>query len=284
MRADDFPGLGVTSGRLPQPSDAPILLLILISMIQPVAMNMYVPAMAAMRHDLATSPAAIQATLYAFLVATAVGQVVVGPLSDIYGRRTVLLTGLWIFAMGSVICIVAPTIETLILGRIIQGLGGCAGLALSRAIIRDIHGTATSASMIGYVTMGMATAPLVAPAIGGLLYETTSWRVIFAVIGLLGLVGLAAATHRLRETHQSTGGDGVFARWRAEMRELLTLRDFWAYSLTLAALCVAFFSFLGGGSFVAAAVYELSASEYGLYFIFMVSGYVFGNFITGRYS
>ncbi len=271
--------------RVPIAADAPIYLLILVSTIQPMALNMYVPAMAAMQGDLSTTAALIQATLWAFLAATAFAQLVIGPLSDIYGRRPVLIGGALVFTFGTLVCIAAPNVEVLIAGRIIQGAGGCAGLALSRAIIRDIHGTRTSASMIGYVTMGMALAPLISPAIGGFLYGISSWRMIFVVMGIAGLASLVLTVVRLRETHPpSPHRTNVFANWLREVRELLAIGDFWLISATLAALSVAFFAFIAGGAFVASAVYELDAQTYGLYFIFIVTGYVIGNYFTGRYS
>lgn len=269
---------------LPMTAPAPLALLILVSAVQPTAMNMYVPAMAAMRVDLATSASAIQATLSAFLAATAVGQLFVGPVSDLLGRRPVLVYGLAAFLIGTLIAALAPNVETLIVGRIIQALGGCTGLVLSRAIIRDVHGAGASASMIGYVTMGMAVAPMVTPALGGLIYEVSSWRMIFAAMGTLGLVAFVAAALRLRETHPPTGKGNVFARFRSELSELVRLRAVWLYTLTLAALSIAFFAFIAGGAFIASTIYGLTASEYGLYFVITVGGYIVGNFVTGRYG
>jgi len=288
LRSSDGGKAASDAVTLPHPlvrsAPAPLALLILVSTIQPIAMNMYVPAMAAMQLDLDTTASLIQATLSAFLAATAVGQLIVGPLSDIYGRRPVLIGGLAVFLVGTAVCIAAPDAETLVLGRIVQGLGGCAGLALARAIVRDVHGVHRAAAMIAYVTMGMAVAPLVTPAIGGVIYEISSWRLIFVAMGLVGLAGLVATLVRLRETHPPTGEAGVFRRWRGELAALLAIRSFWAFALTLAALCTAFFSFVAGGAFVAARVFDLSASQYGLFFIFVVSGYVCGNFIAGRYG
>ncbi|MCF3933153.1 multidrug effflux MFS transporter [Acuticoccus sp. M5D2P5] len=266
------------------PSVAPLPLLILVSMIQPTAMNMYLPAMAQMRDDLATSASAIQLTLSVFLAATAVGQLAVGPVSDIYGRRPILLGGMAVFLLGSIICILAPTVDILILGRVIQAVGSCAGLALSRAIIRDVHGTNASASLIGYVTMGMAIAPMVTPAFGGLIAEFASWRYIFGVMTAFGLLALIMAMLRLGETHFPTSRKGAFRRWAGELRELLGLPNFWLFATTLAFLCVSFFAFVAGGIFVSSAVFNLSATEYGLYFIFVLSGYVFGTFVTGRFG
>ncbi|MEM8854859.1 MAG: multidrug effflux MFS transporter [Pseudomonadota bacterium] len=264
---------------------APLALLILVSMIQPTAMNMYVPAMADMRQTLGTSASAIQATLSAFLAATAIGQLIIGPFSDLFGRRPVLVIGLGVFVAGSIICALAPTVEILVAGRIIQAVGGCTGLALSRAIIRDIHGAKTSASMIGYVTMGMAVAPMLTPALGGVIHEASSWRWIFVFMGAFGAVALVATIVRLGETHTRTAGGGrVFSRWFREMGAVLSFRAYWTFVSTLAFLCVSYFAFIAGGTFVAVEVFELSASTYGAYFILIVSGYVLGNFVTGRFG
>ncbi|XWN29140.1 MAG: multidrug effflux MFS transporter [Devosia sp.] len=264
---------------------APLALLILVSMIQPTAMNMYVPAMADMRQTLGTSTSAIQATLSAFLAATAIGQLIIGPFSDLFGRRPVLVIGLGVFVVGSIICALAPTVEILVAGRIIQAVGGCTGLALSRAIIRDIHGAKTSASMIGYVTMGMAVAPMLTPALGGVIHEASSWRWIFVFMAAFGAVALIATIVRLGETHSvTTSGDKVFSRWFREMGAVLSFRAYWTFVGTLAFLCVSYFAFIAGGTFVAVEVFELSASTYGAYFILIVSGYVLGNFVTGRFG
>lgn len=141
-----------------------ILLLVMVAAVSPLGINLYLPSMPGMARMLEVDYAAIQFTLSVYIAAIAVGQLIIGPISDRYGRRPVLLGGLAIFVAGSVICMLAPNIGTLIAGRIIQALGGCAGIALSRAIVRDLYERDRAASMIGYVTMGMAVAPMVAPS------------------------------------------------------------------------------------------------------------------------
>lgn len=262
----------------------PIGLLILVSMVQPIAMNMYVPAMARMQADLATSSAAISSTLSVFLMATALAQLVVGPLSDILGRRPVLLAGLSVFVVGSVVCTFAPSVPILIAGRIVQAIGGCAGLALSRAMIRDVYGTGAAASAIGYVTMGMAVAPMVTPAIGGVIAEVASWRLIFAFMGIFAVAATIAAGLGLVETHRPSGRSGALRQFGREAGELLALGSFWLFISTLALLCVAFFGFVAGGVFVSEAVFGLSASAYGLFFMIVAFGYIIGNFVTGRFG
>lgn len=286
-RLPQCPRCAPPAGPLPAlagPGVPALSLLVLISMVQPVALNMYLPALAQMRVDLNASTSAIQLTLSAFLVAMALGQIMVGPLSDIRGRRIVLLWGIGVFIAGSLVCAAAPNVEVLIAGRVIQALGGCATLALPRAIIRDVHGTDDAASLMGYVTMGIAIAPLVTPVLGGLLCQTLSWRVLF--VAMAGFAALTAALTLLRlpETSRRTYDMPAFARFRRETATLLALPAFWLTCTTLAALCVSFFAFMAGGIFVASAVFGLSAAQYGVYFMLAVTGYVLGNFVTGRYG
>ncbi len=261
-----------------------LAVLILISTTTPIAMNMYLPALPALQAHFGTSAAVMQLSLSLFLAATAVGQLIAGPLSDIFGRRPVLTVGMAIFVAASILCAIAPNATVLILARILQGLGGCTGIVLSRAIVRDICGTATAASMIGYVTMGIAIAPLITPSLGGLMYELASWQFIFVFMAVTGLIGLVASVLRLPESHTPDRRPGVFKRWRGEVAELLALRPFWSFALTLGALCIAFFTFIAGGTVVAVEVFHLGPSQYGLFFIFMVSGYIVGNFVTARFS
>lgn len=279
-------GAGTSLQPPSEPSISPTVLavLILISTTTPIAMNMYLPALPAIQADFNTSTSVVQLSLSLFLVATAFGQLVAGPLSDIFGRRPVLTAGLSLFVVASVICTLAPSPWVLIVGRMLQGFGGCTGMVLSRAIVRDIFGTATAASMIGYVTMGIAVAPLLTPTLGGLIYEFSNWRFIFLFMCVMGVLSVTAMRMKLPESHPPTHRPGVFRRWRSEVSELLSIPTFWSLALTLGALCVAFFSFVAGGTVIAVEVYELGASQYGLFFVFMVSGYILGNFITGRYS
>jgi len=265
-------------------SPAPLVLLILVAMVTPTAMNMYVPAMAEMQRDLATSAAAIQLTLSLFLVATAAGQLVVGPLSDIFGRKPALAAGLALYVLATVACAVAPTVEVLVAARIVQALGGCAGLVLARAIIRDMHDTAAAASMLGYVTMGMAVGPMVTPPVGGFVADAASWRLIFWILAALGAAALVLTLVRLRETRTPDRSGRVIGRWARDLGVLLRVREFWLFALTLAAVCVAFFSFIAGGVFVATEAFGLSASAYGLFFVMNIAGYVLGSFLTGRFS
>ncbi|MFM8800291.1 MAG: MFS transporter, partial [Tagaea sp.] len=144
-------------------SAPPMWVLVVMSAAGPFALNAFVPSLpnlaAAFDSDYGTAQLAL--TLYLFSVAA--GQLIYGPLSDRFGRRPVLLAGLTLGCAGSLLCLLAPTMTTLLVGRIAQGLGSCAGLVLARAIVRDIYPRDASASVIGYVTMGMVLMPMVAP-------------------------------------------------------------------------------------------------------------------------
>ncbi|UOM33257.1 multidrug effflux MFS transporter [Acuticoccus sp. I52.16.1] len=264
-------------------SPAPLWLLIAMSMVQPVALNMYVPAMAQMQADLGTTRAAISLSLSAFLIATALATLVVGAISDMRGRRPVLIFGLGLYAIGSVLCALAPSVEMLIAGRVVQAIGSCAGLALSRAIVRDLHGARTAASALAYVTMGMAVAPMIAPSLGGLMSEHLGWRPIFVFMAVIGVVITIATFVRLGETHPPSGEAGGVARMRREALELFGVRTFWMYVATVSFISTSFFSFVAGSAFISETVLNLAPSVYGLFFMCVAAGYITGNFITGRF-
>lgn len=264
-------------------SPAPLFLLIVISTVQPIALNMYVPAMGRMQEDLATTHAAIALTLSSYLIATAAGTLVVGILSDMLGRRPVLIWGLVLYTLGSLLCALAPGASVLILARVVQALGASVGLTLTRAIVRDLYGARESAKAIAYVTMGMAVAPMLAPSIGGVMSQYIGWRSIFVFMALLGLVVTLATAWRLDETHPPSGMNGAFKRMGREAMELFSIPTFWHYVSSLAFICTSFFAFIAGAAFLSETILGLNPSVYGLFFMFVAFGYICGNFITSRF-
>ena len=138
--------------------------LIAVTAIGPLALNMFMPSIPGLVLDLSTTPGMAQLTLTLYLFGTAVSQLFYGPLSDRYGRRPVLLIGIVVFILSSILCALATSIEMLVLSRLLQSFGGAAGMVLTRAIIRDLHDEKSSASVLGYVTMAWAVAPMAAPA------------------------------------------------------------------------------------------------------------------------
>jgi len=261
-----------------------ILLLVMVAAISPLGINLYLPSMPGMARMLEVDYSAIQLTLSVYIAAIAVGQLIIGPISDRYGRRPVLLGGLAVFVLGSAICMFAPNIGILIAGRIIQAVGGCAGITLSRAIVRDLYDRDRAASMIGYVTMGMAVAPMVAPTIGGVLESAFDWRAGFAFLTIFGVVTLWATYRQLHETAPRVGAASGKSTLVRDYGWLLRSRVFWGYALTAAASAAAFFAFVGGGAYVIINLMGKTPVEYGMYFALVSVGYMLGNFGSGRYA
>ncbi len=261
-----------------------ILLLVTVAAVSPLGINLYLPSMPGMASALGVDYAAIQFTLSVYIAAVAAGQLVIGPISDRYGRRPVLLGGLALFVVGSVICMLAPNIGTLVAGRVIQALGGCAGIALSRAIVRDLYDRDHAASMIGYVTMGTAVAPMVAPTIGGVLEAAFDWRSGFAFLTVFGIGALWATYHRLHETAPRVGEASSASALARDYGALLRSRLFWGYALTASGTAAAFFAFVGGGAYVVINLMGKTPVEYGMYFALVTLGYMLGNFGSGRYA
>lgn len=261
-----------------------IVLLIVVSSLNPVAINMFVPAMPDIMRGLDTDQATIQLVLSVYLFSTAVAQLVLGPLSDRHGRRPVLLGGLAVFVVASIVCTVAQSIGVLIAARILQGFGGCVGIVLGRAIVRDRYEQARAAAMIGYVMMGFAISPMVGPVIGGLLNDFYGWRSIFGLLATLGLAVTVAAFLFLPETRASAADTTARPGFLGSLAILARLPAFWAYALTCAFGTAVFFSFLGGTPFVAIDMLGMTGTQYGLYFVLVPGGFMLGNFLTGRFS
>jgi len=211
----------VTENRFVSPAKAPtltlggrteglarsvLLLLVAISTVGPLALNGVLPATSAIMAELATSYGLAQLVLTAYLLATLVSQIVLGPAADRHGRRPVMVGGLLVFALGSVGCALAPSIELLLLARFVQGFGGAVCMFLPRTIVRDVHPRDRAASVIGYMTTAMMIAPMFGPALGGWITDAASWRWMY---GGLALLGTALASLAWRYQPETLPGSSV---------------------------------------------------------------------------
>jgi MFS transporter, DHA1 family, multidrug resistance protein len=255
--------------------------LMIAAAMSPLAINIFVPSMPQIETHFQTSYAMVGLGLSLFLAAMAVLQLIIGPLSDYYGRRPILIGGVALFIVGTFVCLYAPSIEVFLLGRLIQAFA-VAGIILSRAIVRDLVSREGAASAIGYVTMGMAVAPMIAPAIGGLLDELYGWQASFYFLAALGLIGLLIIWGNLPETNAHRGAP--ISEQAKQYKSLLTAPQFWLFAAAGSTGSAVFFSFLGGAPALASGPLELSPSLYGLWFALGAIGYIIGNFIAGRFS
>ncbi|MEX0409233.1 multidrug effflux MFS transporter [Aquibium sp. LZ166] len=258
-----------------------ILTLVIATSTGALAMNVFLPSLPAIARHFSADYAIVQLMVSLYLASTAVLQLFIGPASDRLGRRPVMLGCFAVFLASTAVAIFASTIEFLLVCRVLQGFSA-AGMVLSRAVIRDTVGTGEAASRIGYVTMGMALVPMIAPIIGGFLDEIYGWESTFVLTLALGLVATAIVYYDLNETNHFPSSS-LSAQFSA-YPELLKSRRFWSYTLTAGFTSGAFFAFLGGGPFVSSEILGLAPSGYGLYFALISIGYMIGNYMTGRYS
>ncbi len=253
--------------------------LILLSGIGALAMNMFLPSLPAMADYFKADYAVMQLSVPLYLLFSAGLQLIIGPVSDNLGRRNVLLWGLGIFMIATLGCIYAPTTTIFLIFRCAQAIVAVT-MVLSRAVVRDMFTQDKAASMIGYVTMGMALVPMISPAVGGLLEQAFGWQATFwAMFGIGGLV-LVVTWFDLGETAAASGKS--LKQQFAEYPELLRSPRFWGYSLAAACCSGAFFAYLGGAPFVGSVVFGMDPAQLGLYFGAPAIGYFVGNFITAR--
>ena len=276
----------VTTERMPRPTTTvlpPIVPLALIVGVSPFATDMYIPALPAIARDLGTTPGAVQLSLTAFLVAFAVGQLLVGPVSDGIGRRPLLVAGTALFALASVGCALAPDVVTLVVARVAQGLAGAAGAVAGRAMVSDVTSGTRMAKVFGTLAAINAIGPVVAPLAGGAVLTIGTWRLMFVVLAVLGAVFFVAVVLRFRETlpPERRGGVGFAANGR-RIRELLAIPRFRAYVLSGVLSTVGFFAYIATSSFVFQSEYGFSEGLYTLVFATNASMMIITTLLFGR--
>jgi DHA1 family bicyclomycin/chloramphenicol resistance-like MFS transporter len=258
-------------------------LLMAMTAIGPATLNIVVPALPSLVTQLATDAGTVQLTLSLYLSSLAVAQLLLGPLSDRFGRRPVVLAGLGINVVASAAAIMATSIEMLIVARVVQAIGAAGGIVMGRAIIRDLYERDRAAAMIGLVTTAMVIAPMVAPLIGGVLDTAFGWHSIFVVIAGMSCGVLVWALAVLPETRPAAVAHTPGMLWR-EWRMLLSQGRFHGYVLCAALGSAPFFTFLGGGPHAVVTLMGRTSAEYGLWFAVTSLGYMSGNFAASRLS
>ncbi|MFI1012537.1 Bcr/CflA family multidrug efflux MFS transporter [Streptomyces sp. NPDC020965] len=254
-----------------------------LTALPPLSMDMYLPALPAVTESLASPAATVQLTLTACLLGMALGQLVVGPMSDRWGRRRPLLAGMVVYIVATAICAFAPTVELLIGFRLLQGLAGAAGIVIARAVVRDLYEGVEMARFFSTLMLISGAAPIIAPVIGAQVLRLTDWRGIFIVLAGVGVLLTLVVVKWLPETlapeRRHVGGVGEALR---TMRGLLADRVFAGYMLTGGLAFAALFAYIAASPFVVQEIYGASPQVFSLLFGINSVGLIAVGQINGR--
>jgi Bcr/CflA subfamily drug resistance transporter len=257
-----------------------LITLILLTGLSVLTLNMFLPSLGNIAQEFQTDYSIVSLSVAGYLGITAVLQLIMGPLSDRFGRRPVLLTGLAVFVLASLGCMLADNIWVFLFCRVLQG--AIAATALTFAIIRDSVAEREAASQIGYVSMAMAVAPMLGPMVGGILDELFGWRSNFLLYAVLGIAAFALCWFDLGETNKNPSE--TFSKQFQTYPELLRSRRFWGYTLCILFSVGAFYIFLAGVPLIAGTVLQLSPAKLGFFMGTISGGFMLGSFLSGRFS
>jgi MFS transporter, DHA1 family, multidrug resistance protein len=245
------------------------LVLASLTTLGPFALDMYLPGLPGLAHDLRANESTTQVTLTACLLGLALGQLLVGPLSDVVGRRKPLVVGLVVYSIASALCALAPSIYFLIGLRLLQGVAGGSAAVVGIAVVRDLYSGRAAARFYSLLVLVTLISPLLAPIFGGDLLLITSWRGVFFTLAAIGTVFLVFAALALPETLPAEKRrQGGVAEGSRTLGRLWTDRVFISYALPAAFGGATLFTYLAGSSFVLEGVYGASPQVYGLVFAF----------------
>ncbi|MDV2582927.1 Bcr/CflA family efflux MFS transporter [Alkalibacillus haloalkaliphilus] len=261
------------------------LLLGMLAVLGPLNIDMYLPGFPGISNDLEASASLVQLTLTTCLVGLALGQVVVGPISDARGRKKPLLISIFLFALASFLCAIAPNITTLIIARFLQGFTAAAGIVLSRAVVRDVFTGKELTKFFALLMVINSTAPMLAPMAGGaiLAFPFATWHTIFYFLGLLGIIIVIITAWKLPETLEeerripSSIGSTV-----KTMGSLFKDKTFIGYALTLGLIHGGSFAYVAGTPFVYQDIYGVSPQVFSVLFGINGLGIIIGSFLIGR--
>ncbi|MDV6281794.1 multidrug effflux MFS transporter [Rhodococcus jostii] len=262
----------------------PILLLVL-TVFGPISMDLYLPVLPALTIELDAATSMAQLTVTACLIGLALGQLIAGPLSDRFGRRVPLYVGVVAYILTSALCAVSPSVELLIVARLVQGMAGGVGIVIAQAAGRDIYSGGALIRFYGRLTVLGGFAAIIGPLLGGQLAKVTDWRGLFLFLAAIGVLILVAIVLDLRETlPRQLRTDGGFAQVGHDVRTLLSDRVFLGAVLVQGFVYAALFAYLSGATYVLQGTYGLSPQEYAFAFGLNSAGFMFFGFLAGRTS
>lgn len=269
------------SGKDVATSRATLLLLVAMTGVAPVSLYLLVPALPVLATTFDSAISVAQMTVSLYLVGIACSQIVMGPLSDKFGRRPVLIAGLGLMVVASAGCVFAQTLPQLIVARFLQALGGATGMVISRAVIRDLYSRERIGGMISLVIAVMMIAQMLSPLTGGLLETAFGWRAIFYAIAAISLIVTVAIVIALPETRRGrTEGSG----FRTDVGSLVTSRAFVGFMLCQVLASQIIFIFAGGGPYLVINEMGRSSAEYGAWFATTAFAYLVGNLFCVRFA
>jgi DHA1 family bicyclomycin/chloramphenicol resistance-like MFS transporter len=247
-----------------------------------LASTIYVPSIPAIAQALDAGVGCVQLTFVGYLLAFAVGMLVLGPVSDRYGRRPTIIFGLALSALAGLACAMSPTIELLIAARVVQGIGACAGMVVGRATIRDLYGREGAAQIFAGLSVAMTLIQSFAPIPGGFLQEWVGWRANFAAVVLFAVLGLALAARYVPETRDLSAPAPDLGAMLRGYRTLLGARRFLGYALAAAGAHAGFHIFSAGAPAVLILGMGIRAEDYGFYASLPPIGFLVGSFVSNR--
>ncbi|UXH39435.1 multidrug effflux MFS transporter [Pseudomonas promysalinigenes] len=251
-----------------------VLILGALSAFGPLAIDFYLPAFPAMAQAFATDEKHVQATLAAYFLGLSIGQLAYGPVADRFGRRKPLVFGVALFTLASLACAYAPNLDTLIIARFVQALGGCAGMVLSRAIVSDKCDPVASAKVFSQLMLVMGLAPILAPMLGGVLVNFAGWQSIFLALSLFSAASLLAVTLGLPESLPAHMPRQPLSGALRQYLRLLADRVFLGHALTGGIAIAGMFAYIAGSPFVFIKLYGVPAEHYGWLFGTNAAGFI----------
>lgn len=259
-----------------------IIILGILAALGPFTIDMYLPGFRQIADDFATDEKHVAFTLTSYFIGIAVGQLIYGPIVDKYGRKKPLLAGLFIYMAAALGCALSPNIETMIAMRLLQALGGCAGMVASVAVITDVYELDKRAKAFSSIVLVMGVAPLIAPSIGSFFVERMHWTYIFYFLVLFSLMVMAMIYFFLPETGKYMHNNKLKVKTISkDYLEILKNRTFFMYIMAASIAMAILFAYITSASFVFLTHYGLDKTTFSLLFAVNASGLITGSYLNG---
>ena len=260
----------------------PIKLLVGLAVIAPTTIHLILPSLPSMQREFQTDYATVQLLISMYMVAFGVAQLFVGPISDIAGRRKALFGGLVLYCTSSGLCALAQNLDFLIGLRMVQAVGACAEVVVARAIVRDNYDDQQSTRIFGYLAMGMAVGPMMAPIVGGALFEIVGWRGLFGILAGVGALSAMSVWMFIGDSSAVRHGEFRMQKFLAEIVLLFQNRQFILFALGVCFHTGFFYAFVAGGPYLSSEFLSMAPKTYGAWFASVAVCFAAGNFLAAR--